>query len=424
MHILLLGYGGREHALALKLLQSKRCTKLYVAPGNAGTAQIATNLPFVATDLAAIAQFCKAHPIEMVVVGPEDPLVMGIWDLFKADAKLAHIHVIGPSKAGAVLEGSKAWSKAFMARHGVPTAAYRQFGVTERTEALAYVRAHSLPVVLKADGLAAGKGVLICTTHQEAERELELMLDGKFGEAGKKVVIEQFLDGIEFSVFALTDGKNYLILPEAKDYKRIGEGDTGLNTGGMGAISPVPFFDAQLRAVVDERIIKPTVLGLKREKIPYCGFIFFGLIMVKGEPMVIEYNCRMGDPETEAVMPRLKNDLVQLLLAAATGKLSRHKIRTDKRTAATVMVVAKHYPGAYPKGDVITGIETIKSSLVLHAGTKTDAEGRVLTNGGRVLALTSFGKDVASAVKKSIAAARKIKYAGKYFRRDIGKDLM
>jgi phosphoribosylamine---glycine ligase len=424
MHILLLGYGGREHALAHKLLQSKRLTQLYVAPGNAGTAQIATNLPFAATDFAAITAFCKQNPIDMVVVGPEDPLVMGIRDVFAADPDLKHILMIGPGKKGAVLEGSKAWSKAFMARHGIPTAAYREFSAEQLEPALAYVRSHALPVVLKADGLAAGKGVLICTSHQEAEHELKLMLDGKFGEAGKTVVIEQFLDGIEFSVFVLTDGKNYKILPEAKDYKRIGEGDTGLNTGGMGSVSPVPFFDERLRQITEQRIIQPTIAGLKKERIPYIGFIFFGLIRVNGEPMVIEYNARMGDPETESVMPRLKNDLVQLLEAAATGKLGRHKIRMDKRTVATVICVAKNYPNAYPKGDTITGLDTIKNSLVFHSGTKQNTDNQVVTNGGRVIAVTSFGKDVASAVKRSINGARKVKYKGKYFRRDIGLDLI
>jgi phosphoribosylamine---glycine ligase len=424
MQILLLGYGGREHAFAQKLVQSKRLARLYVAPGNAGTAKIATNLPFVATDIAAITAFCTQTPIDMVVVGPEDPLVMGLRDVFAADAALKHILFIGPGKAGAVLEGSKAWSKAFMARHDIPTAAYREFSAEQIDAAVAYVQGHALPVVLKADGLAAGKGVLICTNHQEAESELRQMLNGKFGEAGKTVVIEQFLDGIEFSVFVLTDGKNYKILPEAKDYKRIGEGDTGLNTGGMGSISPVPFFDADLLAITEQRIIQPTIAGLKKEKIPYCGFIFFGLIRVNGQPMVIEYNARMGDPETESVLPRMKNDLVQLLEAAALGKLGRHKIRVDKRTVATVMLVAKNYPGNYPKGDVITGLESVKSSLVFHAGTKLDADNQVVTNGGRVIAVTSFGKDVASAVKKSLMNARKIKYKGKYFRRDIGQDLM
>ncbi len=424
MHILLLGSGGREHTFAMKLLQSKRCTRLFVAPGNAGTASIATNLPIGVNDFDAIGKCCKEHHIAMVVVGPEEPLVRGIWDYFKADTDLQHIPVIGPSKAGAILEGSKAWSKAFMARHGIPTAAYREFRAEQLDEALAYVRNHTLPVVLKADGLAAGKGVLICESHQEAMTELKLMLGGKFGEAGKTVVIEQFLKGIEFSVFVLTDGKNYLILPEAKDYKRIGEGDTGLNTGGMGAISPVPFFDVRLRQMTEDRIIKPTVTGLKTERIPYCGFIFFGLINVQGEPMVIEYNCRMGDPETEAVLPRLKNDLVQLLEATAKGRLSRYKIRTDKRTTATVMCVAKGYPADYRKGDVITGMERIKSSLVQHAGTRLTETGEVVTNGGRVMAFTSFGRDITAAVKKSLSAARRIKYKGKYFRSDIGKDLI
>jgi phosphoribosylamine---glycine ligase len=424
MHILILGSGGREHTFAWKLLQSPLCTKLFVAPGNAGTQQVATNVPIQVNDFEAIAKFCITENVEMVVVGPEEPLVLGIWDYFQADPILQQIMLIGPSKAGAVLEGSKAWSKAFMARHQIPTASYRQFSVTQQAQAIAYVRQHPLPIVLKADGLAAGKGVVICTSTEEAVTELELMFDGRFGEAGKTIVIEQFLDGIEFSVFALTDGKNYKILPEAKDYKRIGEGDTGPNTGGMGAISPVPFVTAELWDKVEKNIILPTVKGLKKEKIPYCGFIFFGLIRVNGEPMVIEYNCRMGDPETEAVLPRLKNDLVALLQAAAKQTLGRHKIRTDKRTVATVMLVAKGYPNPYPKGDTITGTEKITQSLVLHAGTTINAAGSLVTNGGRVIAVSSYGKDIPAALKKTLTAVRKITYKGQYYRIDIGADLL
>lgn len=424
MHILLLGSGGREHALALKLSQSKRCTKLFIAPGNAGTAACGQNVAIQATDFEAIEAFVVDNQVNMVVVGPEEPLVRGIWDYFQARAHLQSIPVIGPSKAGAMLEGSKAWSKQFMARHGIPTAAYREFSSVELPAALAYIQQHPLPIVLKADGLAAGKGVVICTSHAEAEAEMREMLGGKFGEASARVVVEAFLSGIEFSVFVLTDGKSYQILPEAKDYKRIGEGDTGPNTGGMGAVSPVPFVDELMWEKVETRIIRPTVVGLKKEKIPYKGFIFIGLIRVDGEPFVIEYNCRMGDPETEVVMPRLKNDLVTLFDNCAKGTLGRVKIRTDKRVATTVFLVSGGYPGDYAKGKVITGLENVKNGIAFHAGTQLDAEGSVLTAGGRVIALTSLAKDIPSALRKSNRNAKVVQFEGKNFRRDIGRDLL
>lgn len=422
MKILLLGSGGREHAMAWKMSQSKLCTQLFIAPGNAGTAQVGQNVPIQATDFQAIKSFVIANEIALVVVGPEEPLVRGIWDFFQNDEKLKHIPLVGPSRAGAVLEGSKAWAKQFMLRHRVPTAAYREFDGTQIEAAEKYLSNHALPIVLKADGLAAGKGVVICQSHAEAIAEMREMLGGKFGEASARVVVEQFLDGIEFSVFVLTDGKNYRILPEAKDYKRIGEGDTGLNTGGMGAVSPVPFVDADLWQKVENQIIAPTVKGLRKEKIAYRGFIFFGLILVGGEPFVIEYNCRMGDPETEVVVPRLKNDFVKLLHDAATGRLGRTKIRVDKRAATTVFLVSGGYPGSYPKGKLISNLEQVKGSLVFHAGTKT-IENQIVTDGGRVLAMTSFGKDFPAALKKSNRAAKQVQFEGKYFRRDIGRDL-
>lgn len=424
MHILLLGSGGREHALAWKLTQSKRCDQLYIAPGNAGTSAHGNNVPLNPLDFEAVGRFALENQIEMVVVGPEEPLVRGIWDYFQENDKLRHIPVIGPSKAGAMMEGSKAWSKKFMQRHNIPTAAYREFSEQEMPQAIEYVRKHSLPVVLKADGLAAGKGVVICQSHEEAIAEIQEMLNGKFGDASARVVVEQFLSGIEFSVFVLTDGKSYKILPEAKDYKRIGEKDTGLNTGGMGAVSPVPFVDAEMWEKVETRIIQPTVKGLRKEKIPYKGFIFIGLIRVNNEPYVIEYNCRMGDPETEVVMPRLKNDLVNLFENCAKGTLGRVKIRADKRVATTVFVVSGGYPGDYAKGKTITGLEDVKDGIAFHAGTALDKNGQVITAGGRVIALTSLGKDIPGALKKSNRNAKKVQFEGKYFRRDIGKDLL
>lgn len=422
-NILLLGAGGREHALAWKLAQSKRCARLFIAPGNAGTAAHGQNVALSPLDFPAVGRFVLDHQIGLVVVGPEEPLVRGIWDFFQADEKLKNIPLIGPSKAGAVLEGSKAWAKQFMQRHKIPTAAYREFTAAQLDEGLAYLAQHALPVVLKADGLAAGKGVVICQSRDEAQGELRDMLAGKFGDASARVVVEEFLSGIEFSVFVLTDGRTYRILPEAKDYKRIGEGDTGPNTGGMGAVSPVPFVDAALWEKVETRVIEPTVKGLRKEKISYKGFIFFGLILVGGEPYVIEYNCRMGDPETEVVIPRLKNDLVQLLENCARGSLGRVKIRADKRAAATIFLVSGGYPGDYQKGKIISGLDAIKGSLVFHAGTK-EKDVQVVTDGGRVLALTSFGKDLSAALRKSRRNVRTVDFEGKYYRRDIGRDVV
>ncbi len=424
INILLLGSGGREHAFAWKLAKSKRCQKLYIAPGNAGTSSCGQNVPINPLDFPAIGKFVLENQIDMVVVGPEDPLVQGIWDYFQGTESLKNIMLIGPSKAGATLEGSKAWSKKFMLRHNIPTAGYQEFTAENLPEGLAYLQNHSLPIVLKADGLAAGKGVVICQTHAEAATEIQEMLGGKFGAAGARVVVEEFLSGIEFSVFVLTDGKTYKILPEAKDYKRIGEGDTGLNTGGMGAVSPVPFVDETMWSKVEERIIRPTVEGLKKEKIPYKGFIFFGFIRVNNEPFVIEYNCRMGDPETEVVLPRLKNDLVTLFENCARGTLGRVKIRTDKRTATTVFLVSGGYPGDYAKGKPINGLEMVKDGIAFHAGTTIAKDGVCVTSGGRVIALTSLGKDIPGALRKSNRNAKVVQFEGKNYRRDIGKDLV
>lgn len=421
--ILLLGSGGREHAIAWKLSRSKRCARLYIGPGNAGTSACGQNVALNPLDFDAVGKFCLDNQITMLVVGPEEPLVRGIWDYFQEHEKLKNIPVIGPSKAGAVLEGSKAWSKKFMRRHRIPTAAYREFTGENIAEGLVYLKNHSLPVVLKADGLAAGKGVVICESRAEAEREMQDMLGGKFGVAGHRVVVEEFLSGIEFSVFVLTDGRNYRILPEAKDYKRIGEGDKGPNTGGMGAVSPVPFVDGGMWQKVEERIIRPTVKGLRKEKIPYKGFIFFGLIKVGEEPYVIEYNCRMGDPETEVVMLRLKNDLVTLFDNCAKGTLGRVKIRADRRAAATVFLVSGGYPGDYEKGKIISGLDEVKGSLAFHAGTAPKG-GHVVTGGGRVIALSSYGKDIPAALRKSKRNAKVIGFEGKYYRKDIGKDLL
>lgn len=420
MRILLLGSGGRESALAWKMKQSPLCEALYITPGNAGTAQYGQNLAIGINDFEAIKTFCLEQEIDTLFPGSEDPLVNGVYDFFKNDAALKHITIVGPSKAGAELEGSKDFAKAFMQRHQIPTAAYATFDLSSFDEGLAYLEQHSTPIVLKADGLAAGKGVVITSDTEEAKRVFTDMIKGnQFGSAGARVVIEQFLTGIELSVFAFTDGKNFVILPEAKDYKRIGEGDTGLNTGGMGAISPVPFAQGAFMEKVLDKVVKPTVAGLEKEQITYQGFIFFGLINVAGEPYVIEYNCRMGDPETEVVMPRLENDLLEMIQHLKDQSLDKVQVQQNPKAACTVMLVAGGYPEDYAKGDAISGIDKVTDSIVFHAGTKQEGE-QVLTNGGRVLAVTSYGENIQDALAQSYESIRQISFANQNYRKDIG----
>ncbi|WP_347923201.1 phosphoribosylamine--glycine ligase [Pontimicrobium sp. SW4] len=423
MNILILGSGGREHTFAWKTAQSPLCKSLYVAPGNSGTAKIATNINIGVTDFEAIKSLVLDKEIEMVVVGPEDPLVQGVHDFFLNDTELKDVAVIGPEKAAAELEGSKEFAKEFMYRHNIPTAAYQSFNASNVEEGYAFLETLNPPYVLKADGLAAGKGVLILNDLQEAKTELKNMLvDAKFGEASAKVVIEEFLDGIELSCFVLTDGKNYKILPTAKDYKRIGEGDTGLNTGGMGAVSPVPFATQRFLDKIEERVVKPTISGLQKDNLPYKGFVFIGLIKVGDDPKVIEYNVRMGDPETEVVLPRLKNDLVEVFQAIANQTLDKIDIEIDERSATTVMLVSGGYPEAYEKGKEISGVETITNSIPFHAGAKLE-NGKIITSGGRVMAITSFGNDYEEALKKSYQSIEKLHFDKMYYRKDIGFDL-
>jgi phosphoribosylamine--glycine ligase len=421
MNILLLGSGGREHALAWKLSQSPRCEQLFIAPGNAGTAEVGTNVALALDDFDGLYEFVQEQQIELVIVGPEQPLVDGIADFFAEKG----IPLLGPSREAAQLEGSKAFSKEFMQRHGIPTATYACFQQGQENELQNYLADHSLPIVVKANGLAAGKGVLICDSPKEALTEALAMLSGTaFGEAGSTVVVEEFLTGIEISIFVLSDGKDYLILPSAKDYKRIGEGDTGLNTGGMGAVSPVPFADQAFLAEVEETIVKPSLEGLHQEGMPFNGFLFIGLMVVDGKPSVLEYNVRMGDPETEVVMPRIQSDFVDLCAAAAKGQLAGHSLQTDPRTCVTVMLVSGGYPGSYEKGKVMSGLDELKAVLPFHAGTKSGADGTILTNGGRVIALSAYGSDIETARTTALAAAEQVNFEGKFFRKDIGQDLL
>ncbi|MBC7382532.1 MAG: phosphoribosylamine--glycine ligase [Bacteroidia bacterium] len=425
MNILVIGSGGREHAFAYQLKKSALCSKLYILPGNPGTEQLGTNVLLSPDNFNEIGQFCLNSKIELVIVGPEEPLVKGIRDFFEADIQLESIAFIGPDAKGAQMEGSKEWSKAFMTKYNIPTAAYEAFTSKNLAAGINYINQHSLPVVLKADGLAAGKGVLICESRHEALNELQLMInEHKFGQAGCKVVVEEFLSGIELSVFVLTDGTNYKILPSAKDYKRIGEGDKGLNTGGMGAVSPVPFADADFMLKVEERIIKPTIYGLQKEGIHYKGFIFIGLMNVNGDPIVIEYNCRMGDPETETVLPLVQNDFVELMMAAAKGTLNQIKLNIDPRSSATIMLVSMGYPGEFEKGKKITGMDLVEESILFHAGTCRTETGEIVSNGGRVMAITSLGENIKEALEKSIASAGKIAFNTKSYRKDIGYEFV
>ncbi|NVK82931.1 MAG: phosphoribosylamine--glycine ligase [Cytophagia bacterium] len=425
MRILVLGSGGREHAFSWKIAQSPKCEALFIAPGNAGTSEVGTNVNIAVTDFEGIGNFVKQEKIDLVVVGPEDPLVKGITNYFKNDSDLAQVGLVGPSKEGAQLEGSKDFSKQFMERHQVPTAKSKTFTVENLEEGLNYVSSHPLPVVLKADGLAAGKGVIIAETHEHARETLtEMLVDAKFGDASSRVVIEQYLDGIELSVFVLTDGESYKILPEAKDYKRIGEQDTGLNTGGMGAVTPVPFANAEFLQRVEDRVVKPTVNGLKSEGIDYKGFIFIGLMNVNGDPYVIEYNVRMGDPETQVVLPKIKSDLVDLLEATAKVNLANTDYTTHPEAFTTVVMVSGGYPGSYPKGQVISGIDAVDGATVFHAGTKQGDQNEVRTNGGRVLAITGKGESVEKALENAYNGVSKISWQDEYHRRDIGQDIL
>jgi phosphoribosylamine--glycine ligase len=426
MNILLLGSGGREHALARKITESKHCSKLFIAPGNPGTAQCGQNIPIGVNDFDTSGHFCKENGIDIMVVGPEDPLVNGVYDYFKADISLNHIIVVGPSAKGAQLEGSKAFAKAFMERHNIPTASYREFSKANYDEGVQYLKNHSLPVVLKADGLAAGKGVVIAQSTEEALQNFEEMIQSaRFGKASERVVVESFLTGVELSVFALTDGEKYVLLPEAKDYKRIGEGDTGPNTGGMGAVSPVPFADTSFMEKVIKQVVEPTINGLYSEGLVYHGFVFFGLIKVDGEPYVIEYNCRMGDPETEVVMPRLKTDLVEMIMAMHNGKLDLVKVEQDERTAVTVVLVSGGYPGDFEKGKEINGLydANADSTMVFHAGVKSE-NGKLYSHGGRVAVVTSYGKDIQQAVSSSLEKIKGIHFEGMAYRKDIGYEFM